>query len=796
MEKVSFGTTIVFDNSNGVPKSWKEALLESSGNLFYFGGRKVKVMTGQFTGTLVNAECPLWQTIVKIALCCTLIIPLIALAIKLALQSQYSFQSNKEHLNSNQTNENGNNGMNTAPVLIPKPLENPYDLSNESPPLETIATSIEEPPSPVNPSTGHHPVPDTLPKSLTPDLQPVEQPKPSQPLTQKPVLLEKPQKVQNLPRYPGEKLLTYASGVTEQGVFTVDAQGNVINGPWQGIRLFPGKKQAPESGQFAGPMDKLLNSDAGDYGKAMIRHIPKFVKNGYVEEDSRYIITQDGAGPLLVMKNLGSGLYLKMPIPVLEALQKACEWKFNGGSVSKILQHKDLDQERKNFIEKNLSPQKLSDLSSLAIMDLLECAQKEGLPIAQQLLDPKNKNSIFIFTASRSLSTLYNENTLAKLKEKYKEAFEAAKPNMTLKFLELRRDLEFVNEFVFSDAQSLIMPHIALCLLAAEGKPIDQDFRDRYALLSQEDQESVSKIAKIYNNPIIPKDKLLTTPITPDQFSLNFMWLYNSPTKRQEDAMHLARWAKMHPGTPMTIWIDNNQIDEASRQLVEKEFRNAWGDKTAPLPFKFIDVHTEFPKSPAFLPHVKHKLREDFLRAKIADKVLTEEPNRYFVCANFHMSEMPPFSRDMMFNQSTMESLTNYGFMLGKKYPLCSEAVQILNPQNKQFMTSHQQIVIQLNEEVISLARQMRESDQEQVLYTAYLAMFTHILQATNQYGNLFLLRGETEESAKDDLRVFNYYRFWDRLGHGNGEIPLDGKEGEKVKFKDLMPLIETQLET
>lgn len=93
MNKIDFFTPVVFTNSS---KSSEQFLLEAVDSYFYLGGKKAEVFPNSLkNGTelvyLAEKKSSFWAAALKVASYCTLILPLLALAVKAVLRSKHHF---------------------------------------------------------------------------------------------------------------------------------------------------------------------------------------------------------------------------------------------------------------------------------------------------------------------------------------------------------------------------------------------------------------------------------------------------------------------------------------------------------------------------------------------------------------------------------------------------------------------------------------------------------------------------------------------------------------------------------
>ena len=187
-------------------------------------------------------------------------------------------------------------------------------------------------------------------------------------------------------------------------------------------------------------------------------------------------------------------------------------------NLKKVLNHKGFAEHLPGFIEKALTLDefevpRLFALPEKAIIEIMVSGEQKGL------INPLSVGNLFIHAACSK-----NYKLIEKLAELFPDIFQSIAEEVIEKLITCG--------YLISDVQNLIMKmnkkpdYYDLWLEIATGKQPKQGFDKEFTTLSSKHQKLLYQAAFAYNNIFLHEPADL--PITPEQYSINLMWINKS----------------------------------------------------------------------------------------------------------------------------------------------------------------------------------------------------------------------------------------------------------------------------
>ena len=436
---------------------------------------------------------------------------------------------------------------------------------------------------------------------------------------------------------------------------------------------------------------------------------PEFVSPDFLAEYENLKVVEYDERLVIVKKTTTKDTYvIDDTFSIEDFLVKISQQRYvREKAITDILFHKSFTDRQSIFIDWAFSLNDSKDpvifnLSAETIIAVLKAKvnlSKDNLSIIENLFTKATKDeNCYLFLA---LAQLYPD-TLSRIVQKV-----VATLLNEGKYVFLTK--KEIAELIQTKKDNLDDFHSMWLQVLDEKFQPDEIFIKKIAKLTPDQHKTLYQTAYICNNPYLhesPED-----PVLPDQYSINLMWINESPTFynqellledkafRQTLAFSVLNWVKKNPGSVITIWYDGKMASKKVIENSKKELSHLFENKQLPPEVQFNDVRL-IPivsnNEQVFAQKMNIFFRVDLLKTIIADYVLQNDKQQYFVYCDL---DMPPISNPELFDKKTLEDLNTHGYVLAKTSRVSGfeNGFMIANKNNKTFISNHKESIINPN---------------------------------------------------------------------------------------------------
>ncbi|NGX52988.1 MAG: hypothetical protein KR126chlam5_01295 [Candidatus Anoxychlamydiales bacterium] len=451
---------------------------------------------------------------------------------------------------------------------------------------------------------------------------------------------------------------------------------------------------------------------------------------------SKEIRISEIEGSLVVLEEKEKGTYIISDVPIETALLRMSQVGMDitdkishEKSIAKVLFHKDFEAKIEKFVERTLELDEegipeLFKFSKETLLEMLDLGVKFEKFNPLQNVDSSGCN-LFIY-AIKWLS----KDLLLKLSTSYSQEFKMIAQNIVQALLENPSScINIIADRFKCLGVELDDYHQVILEVLRKIEP-DRSFRDKFSLLSMEQQRELYDFAYIENNPFIyePAD----VPVRGDQYSVNLMWINekkispdqkflfgdgDTPEECKSDfiskfVIPVSEWAKANLGSTVNIWYDSEMATpEAITGSQEALEINLEGVAHGEIIFKDVrEIDLVRSNSQIFKEEFSVYFRADLLRVIIGDHLLRNKKVEYFIYADI---DMKPISSAECFDKRTVGFLDKYGFVMaqGNGYGPSFENGFFILTGKTPFLEVQRKILIDNN-----IKRAMKYSDQPKLI--------------------------------------------------------------------------------
>jgi|ERR1700733_465773 len=279
----------------------------------------------------------------------------------------------------------------------------------------------------------------------------------------------------------------------------------------------------------------------------------------------------------------------------------------------------------------------------------------------------------------------------------------------------------------------------------------------------------------------------------PKEYSINLMWINRQAYANQEYIYPATKennfgkefldttlkWAKQNPEGTINLWFDSllttKEAIQNTQECINQEILKCH-NRISKIELKDIRQLTRVHKNPEiFSTEIPVYFRADLSRAIVAEEMIRQNKNSYFVYADF---DVKPMTKIQLFDRKTLDLLNKYNFVMAKTANKLGfeNGFQIFT-YNEKLLKAMRLMLIKANilrahtfleeakekedpNSILNNARVWKIQEigfQENVFYS-YPLMYTYFCQLQNT-GSLMLSKSNTSYNKdRDDKDVLNNY--------------------------------------